>query len=221
MTDPAPRRRYAPRRRRWPWGWILFGLAVAGAAVILIDQWAERHQRQIVDERRAARLHLDRMTMYYLRADVSDVVHTSEGRYRVTIFLENVFPEYDMFVMVPTLRAFVQSGPQWKEVPVLEAKGAGPASGTVINLKQRITFDRDFDIPPAGDYFELLPGYFHVQFNNTMLVADRAEPKDDVAERVDYYFIHLLPVGTDVKDIARRNKFPDDKVPLYIPMPPH
>lgn len=220
MTAAPPRRRSSGRRRRWPWGWIAFAALVVGAALVLADQMTARHQKQVIDERRQARLRLDRMTLYYLRADIVDVVHTPEGKYRATIYMENLFPEHDMYVMVPSLRAFAQSGPQWKEIPVIEAKTRGPAAGTVLKLTERIVFEREFEIP-TGDYSELLPGYYHIQFYNTMLVADQAEPKDDVSERTDYYFIHLLPFGTDVAEVARRNKFPNDKVPLYIPMPPH
>jgi hypothetical protein len=208
-------------RRAWR-AWL--GGALAGAAVvsafILADRMIGQHQRDVITARRAAKEKLERMVMQYLRADVVDVRHTPEGNYRVTIYLENVYPEFDMFAMIPQVRAFAQSGPQWKEVESTDSPGARLVAGNVVNLKERITFDRIFVIPPDGDYFQLLPGFYHVQFLSPMLVSPTAEPKEDVAERTDNYYIHLRPVGADLAAIRRQNQFPGD-IPIYLPMPPH
>lgn len=208
-------------RRAWrAWlGGALAGLAVV-SAFILADRMVGQHQRSVIDARRAAKEKLERMVMQYLRADVVDVQYTPEGKYRVTIYMENVYPEFDMFAMIPPVRVFAQSGPQWKEVESTDPPGARLSAGTVVNLKERITFDRIFVIPPGGDFFELLPGFFHVQFLSPMLVSPVAEPKEDIAERTDTYYIHLRPVGADLAAIRRQHQFPGD-IPIYIPMPPH
>lgn len=195
-------------------------VVVALAGLVAVDIGVGRYQAYLLDQQRAAKVKLERMTMQYLRADVADVGFAPGGRYRVVIYLENVYPEYDLYVMIPPVRVFVQSGPQWKEVPTRDAPGSRTTPGTVVHLKGRITFERIFEVPP-GDYFELLPGYFHVLFNNPMLVSPMAEPKDMIAERPDNYYVHLLPVTADMEDVRRRNRFPGDQVPIYIPMPPH
>lgn len=223
MTAERPipmtsRRRRRGASRAWIGG-ALVGLG-AIAAFVVADTLVGRHQQGIVDARRAAKAKLERMVMQYLRADVVDVTHVPDGNYRVTIYMENVYPEFDMFAMIPPVRVFAQSGPQWKEVETTDAPGARLSAGTVVNLKERITFDRIFVIPPGGDYFEMLPGFFHVQFLSPMLVSPIAEPKEDIAERTDNYYIHLRPVGADLDAIRRQNQFPGD-VPIYVPMPPH
>lgn len=219
-TQRVPRR-FAPLRLQ-PKRWLVGGLmaVVAFAGLLAVDAAVGRHQAYRLEQQRAAKAKLERMTMQYLRADVADVGFAPDGRYRVAIYLENVFPEYDLYVMIPPVRVFVQSGPQWKEVPTRDTLGSRTVPGTVVHLKGRITFERIFEIPP-GDYFELLPGYFHVLFSNPMLVSPVAEPKDMIAERADNYYVHLLPITADVEDVRRRNKFPGDQVPIYIPMPPH
>lgn len=212
----SARRRTA--RRRWA---ILAIIAlIAATAAVLADQLAGLWQQKLLEDKRAARAQLERMVLHYLRADVVDVVHTPDGRYEVTLFLENVYPEYDMHVMVPQVRTFAQSGPMWREVPTEEPKDTLWRSGSVVHLTKRITFTRIFDVP-KGDWFQLLPGFFHVRFDNTMLVSPLAQPKDNVMERADNYYVHLLPIGTDLADIRRKNQFPGDQVPIYLPMPPH
>lgn len=206
-------------RRRWRVG-IMLGIAgLLGA--FLIDQLVGLWQRRMIEEKLAEHTKLERMVLHYLRADVVDVGHTGDGRYRVTIYMENVYPEYDMYVMVPQIRVFAQSGPMWREVPVEEPKDARWRAGSVVHLTERITFDRIFDVPKEGDWSQLLPGFFHVRFDNTMLISPLAQPKDDIAERGDNYYIHLLPVGADVGEVRRRNQFPNGVVPTYLPMPPH
>lgn len=205
-------------RRRWMLG-LLIGVASA-TSVILADQLAGRWQQKVVDDQRAERARLERMVLHYLRADLVDTAHTSDSRYKVTLFLENVYPEYDMYVMLPQVRVFAQSGPMWQEVPTEEPKDARWRSGSVVHLKERITFERVFDIP-KGDWHQLLPGFFHVRFDNTMLISPSAQPKNDIMERTDSYYIHLLPVRADLAEIRRKNQFPNDNVPTYLPMPPH
>ncbi|MBM3565954.1 MAG: ABC transporter [Alphaproteobacteria bacterium] len=217
-TSRVPFRRRRESRR----GWI--AAALGGAIVLSVfvigDRMAGRYQRSVLDDWRAAKEKLERMTMQYLRADIQDVRHTPDGKYRVTIYMENVYPEFEMHVMIPVVRVLAQSGPQWKEVESMDPPDAVYSPGNVVNLKERIVFDRQFSVPSGGDYFELLPGFFHVQFSSPMLVSHSAQPKDDVAERTDTYYIHLRPVGADLAAIRAKNQFPGE-IPIYVPMPPH
>ena len=60
----------------------------------------------------------------------------------------------------------------------------------------------------------------HLRFTNAMLVSQRSEPADDLAERVDNYYVYLKPHHADDAAILRKMKFPG-KPPVWIPMPPH
>lgn len=213
----SERRRKA--RQRWRLG-VMLGLAMLLGA-ILADQFVGLWQHKMIDEKLAQHSKLERMVLHYLRADIVDVAHTPDGRYRVTLYMENVYPEYDMYVMVPQIRVFAQSGPMWREVPVREPSDTRWRAGSVVHLKERITFERVFDVPKDGDWYELLPGFFHVRFENTMLVSPLAQPKDDLVERSDNYYIHLLPAGANIDEVRKRNQFPNGVVPSYLPMPPH
>lgn len=209
------------QRRRKRLLWALLLLSMLASVLVLGDRWVARYQAHVIEQRIEARNNLDRMVLHYLRADVLDVVHTDDGRYKVTIQVENVYPEFDMYILVPQVSTFAQVGPMWEEVPTSDPGTSNLRAGTVVKLTERITFERVFELPKDKQYFELLKGFYHVRFDNLFFVSPHAEPKDDIAERLDNYFIHLLPVGANKEAILRDNQFPGNKVPYYIPMPPH
>jgi len=157
----------------------------------------------------------------YLRADIENVEHTPDGKYKVTIVMENVYPEYEMYVLVPQVTAMAQVGPMWQEVPTADISTSEVHAGTVVKLDHRLEIQRLVEIPKGPNYFELLPGYYHVKFENTILVSPVAEPKDDIEEKGNTYFIHLLPVDADLNKVRQQNKFPGGNIPIYLPMPPH
>lgn len=199
---------------------------VAAVAVLLVaafgiaDYLVGLYQDRILAEQRERRAKIEKMAWFYLRADVADVSYTPDGKYKVTIWMENVFPEYELYLMMPTVRTFIQVGPQWHEVKTVEAtRDPRLKEGTVVNLKDRITVDWIVDIQ-TKDYFELLPGYMHIQFQNTMFVSPEAEPKEGIVERNDFYYVHLKPIGADDEYLKRVNHFPQD-APIFVPMPPH
>jgi hypothetical protein len=59
----------------------------------------------------------------------------------------------------------------------------------------------------------------HVRFSNAMLVSRSANPKGDLIERLDDYYVYLKPHGADDAAILHKTRFPG-KPPLWIPMPP-
>jgi hypothetical protein len=209
--------------RRLGWRPVFVGVAVASAlvaALAVLDVAVGYYQRVKFEARKERQKQLQKMAWYELRADMDDVTYTADGKYRMKIWLENVFPEHDYYVAAPAIRAFVQVGPRWIEVPTKEASEPGLLpEGTVVNLKERRFSGRVFEIS-MSDYFELLPGYMHVKFDNTMYVSPDAQPKDDLVERTDNYYIHLRPIGADDERLRRLNRFPGP-VPIWIGMPPH
>jgi hypothetical protein len=209
------------KQRRGTLLWAGAAIAAALTLLLLADLIIGRYQQTIIARKVAARTELERMVLHYLRADIVDIVHTPAGKYRASFYIENVYPEYAMFVMLPHVRAFAQSGFAWKELPAAEPPDARWRGGSVVQLNQRITFDRIFEVPADQEWFRLLYGFYHVRFENAMLVSPVAEPKDDIMEKEDNYYVHLLPVGADLDEVRRKNQFPGGKVPIFIPMPPH
>lgn len=214
-APPAPQRR--SRRRLLALATGAIGLAGVLSAT---DYLVGLYQDRVVEQQRERKKKLERMGWYYLRADVEDVSYTPDNKYHVSIWMENAFPEHNFYVMLPAVRTFVQVGPQWKEVPTREAPGAKWTEGTVVNLKGRIVTERMVEITEK-DYFELLPGYMHIRFENVMYLSLEQQPKEEVVERADVYYIHLRPIGADDDKLRALNQFPPGPVPVYIGMPPH
>jgi hypothetical protein len=214
-------RRMDPRRRRRGWRRWLWPVVIGlGVGAIAASDWVVgRYQDHLVEVKREHRKKLEKMAWFYIRADLDHVEYTPDNKYRVTTWIENAFPEHPAYVMMPNVRAYVQVGPQWQEISGVEPAESRWAEGTVVRLDGRVETQRIFDIQEK-DYFELLPGYMHVRFDNVMYISDEAEPKDDVLERASVYYIHLRPFGADDAKLKAMNNFPSD-VPVYISMPPH
>lgn len=181
-------------------------------AMLAGDLGLARWQQDVLGARQDARKSLERSAYLRLAADLDSVEALPDGAYRVRVRLEHPYPE-SLYVMGPTLRAFVQVGTLWQEVP-MEAAAPPRVQQVERNLY-------DFTLRPEVEgYEEVLPGYLHVRFTNTMLVSPRREPEGDVVEREDNYYVYLKPAGADDRELARRNCF-NGPPPLWIPMPPH
>jgi hypothetical protein len=190
--------------------------------LIAFDFIVGTYQAHILATRQAAQAQLEKKAWFYVRADLDQVVYTTDGDYKITLWLENLFPEYDIFLMIPPVRIFIQVGTQWQEVAATEATtDLHFQQGTVINLKDKITVDWIVKHPDLQvDYFELLQGYMHIQIHNNMFISTEAEPAEHIVERNDYYYIHLKPITTDDNQLRQLHNFPGE-VPVFIPMPPH
>jgi hypothetical protein len=112
------------------------------------------------------------------------------------------------------VRAFVQVGTTWQEVP-LEA--AQPPRVRRVEGSQ--TFEFHF-VPEMEHFEQVLPGYLHVRFVDTILASARARPDRDVVEREESDYVYLQPLHADPADLRKRNGFTGE-APLWIPMPPH
>jgi putative ABC transport system ATP-binding protein/macrolide transport system ATP-binding/permease protein/lipoprotein-releasing system ATP-binding protein len=120
--------------------------------------------------------------------------------------------------MTPTARVFIQVGTQWKEVPVKSPFGFND-EGTVIKLVEKKIVEKIVEID-VKNYTELLiPHYMHIWVNSTSFVAFESEPKD-IAEKTEPFYIYLKPYYIKDSEVASKWKFPD-KIPVWIPMPPH
>lgn len=192
-------------------GWILFTALGLGA----VDYGVSLYERTIIEQRQKAKARLQRAALFNLRTDVAELTYGPNRTYRLTLYLDNPFPEEPLYVMVPSTQTYVQVGTVWKEVP---SRSVTDQAGSVFKLTERRTFDYVFE-PNIQEFEELIPGYMHMRFSNSMLIAQRSEPKDDLFERIDNYYVYLKPRNADDKRIFK-NRFPGQS-PLWIPMPPH
>lgn len=215
IVRPSPVRLGAGLRLfRWKTlAWVL----VAVLGLLAVDYAVSVYQRYTIERKQRAKARLERVALFNLRADVADLAYGPNRTYRLTIYLDNPFPEEPLYVMAPTIQAYVQVGSLWKEVP---ARSGSTQEGTVLKLAERRTFDYVFE-PNVKAFEENIPGYMHMRFSNVMLVSQRSQPKDDLVERTDNYYVYLKPHDANEKEILRKNQFPEGKAPLWIPMPPH
>src|SRR6516162_9658597 len=114
------------------------------------------------------------------------------------------------------MHAYVQVGKEWQELPIAPAED-DPAG--VVGIDGKHVYRYRFDAR-LKSFAELLPGYMHVRFSDSMLVSPQQAPKDDVFERRDNYYVYLKPYDVADATILKRTKFAG-KPPVWIPMPPH
>jgi putative ABC transport system ATP-binding protein/macrolide transport system ATP-binding/permease protein/lipoprotein-releasing system ATP-binding protein len=192
--------------------WLLPALLTG----LALNQGVALYQRHLLHERREARAALEDAALLWLRADIADVAYEGGPSYKLTLAFENRSPASAVFVLSPAVRAYVQVGLTWHEIPARSIDGQ---EGRVARIDGRRTYQFAFE-PSTKDYTELLAGYMHVRLTGSTLVSQKSVPGDDLVERVDDYYIHLKPPGASDEAILRKVKFPG-KPPLWIPMPPH
>jgi putative ABC transport system ATP-binding protein/macrolide transport system ATP-binding/permease protein/lipoprotein-releasing system ATP-binding protein len=200
-----------------PWLLAVSAWAVPAAFVALaLNQGAALYQRHLLHQRQQARAALEDAALLWLRANIDDITYAAGSSYSLTMSLANLSADKAVFAMSPAVRAYVQVGLTWKEIPTRSVDGL---EGRVARVIGRRTYQFEFE-PDAKDYTEQLAGYMHVRLTATTLVSQHSEPGNDLVERVDDYYIHLKPHGADDEAILRKTRFPG-KPPLWIPMPPH
>ena len=155
------------------------------------------------------------MALNRLRGDIESVIDLGDGRYELTTYLQNVGGE-PIYVMSPDMRAYVQVGTAWQEVPARPLEGS--ASG-VMKIEAKQTYRYVFDAR-LRDFAQLLPNYMHVRFSGAMLVSARSMPQGDVFERKDNYYVYLKPFDVADETVLKRMRF-SGRPPVWIPMPPH
>ena len=195
---------------------FLIAAAVIFAAILAADIAVEKYQAMRVRERAARVAALQYLALNRLRGDVQSVADLGDGRYELTTYLQNVGGEEPIYVMAPDMRAYVQVGTVWQEVPMTPADDG--ATG-VAKIEGKQTYRYRFDAR-VRDFAQLLPNYMHVRFSGTMLVSPSSRPNGDVFERKDNYYVYLKPFDVADEVVLKRTRF-SGKPPVWIPMPPH
>ena len=195
---------------------LAFGGAVAFALVLLGDSLVGRYQHLLAEQRAEKLAALETLALSALRADVKTIVSRGNGSYELTLELWNVKDDKPIYVLSPALRAYVQVGRQWVEVP---SQPIEESAAQVLKVTGRQSYRYVLEAKPKA-YTQLLPGYMHVRFVNAMLVSPNSTPSDALFERTDSYYVYLKPWDADDRAIKAEVKF-DGVPPLWIPMPPH
>ncbi len=191
---------------------IILGIIVS---LIIADFIVGYRQNRFLAEKQAFKKKLERLAWYSLQSNIEDVLYTPDNKYRIILKFENPL-QHELYIKMPTVRVFIQVGTQWKELPV-ESPAESNWGSEVIKLVEKKTVEKIVDIN-VKNYTQLLPHYMHVWVNSTSFVAFESEPKD-IVEKSEPYYIYLKPYY--VKDSEVLAKLRYEKVPIWIPMPPH
>jgi ABC-type lipoprotein export system ATPase subunit len=194
----------------------LLGGAVIFGGILLLDFGVAKYQQMRVRERGERLARLADMALSSLQGDIQSVADLGDGHYGLTVYLQNVTRDQPIYVMSPDMRAYVQVGKAWQEVPL---RPTDDGAGSVLRIDGKHIYHYLFDAR-LQDFTQLLPNYMHVRFSDTMLVSPSSMPKDDVFERRDNYYVYLKPFDITDDVILKRMHFPG-KPPVWIPMPPH
>lgn len=174
------------------------------------------YEHQVLAAKEEERSAVEELAMRDLRADVKDVTFGPGKSFIVSIYLRNMTDDKPIYVMSPTVRGFIQMGSSWQEVPMKPVA----ASKTKV---EKITGEKIYQYsmePETSGFAELLPYYMHIRMSNDILVSPSSQPKTDLIERSDNYYVYLKPHNADDAQILKKMKFPG-KPPVWIPMPPH
>ena len=189
-------------------------LAVGVGAIAAFDSTFAAVQRnrsaRIVSDRRD----LESAALRKVRFDIERIRLDAEGRFVLTVYLDPL-PGAPRYATAPLVRAFVQVDRDWIEIP---CEPVGRRDGSLTELAGRAAFDFRFQ-PKLEKFAELIPGYLHVRFSASTLVARNPTGVGGFFDRIDDVYAYLKPVGSDDAEICRKNRW--NSAPLWIGMPAH
>jgi ABC-type lipoprotein export system ATPase subunit len=195
---------------------LLLGGVVVITGILLLDFGVAKYQQIQLRERGERIARLADMALSTLQSDIQSVTDLGDGHYQLAVYLLNVGGGDPIFVMLQDMRAYVQVGNVWREVPL---RPADDGTDGVRRIDGRHVYQYLFDAQ-VSSFTQLLPNYMHVRFSDAMLVSPNRTPKDDVFERRDNYYVYLKPSDVTDDTILKKMKF-SGKPPVWIPMPPH
>jgi hypothetical protein len=193
------------------------------AAFFLGDYFIGKKQEGIIQERDTKKQRLEKLAFYMVFPDIQDVwdVPGAPGKYQAVLKIENLADE-PVYTTYPEIRAYVQSGTFWTEVPVHD--NDREEREQIIKLEKGVhLYNKTVTIDRGLKYtFYQMHGYMHVRFYISMFVVPQSVFKEEeVIERVSDTYMYLKPYYISDKEILKQVTFADDKVPVMIPMPPH
>ena len=103
---------------------ILQGAVLFFAVGFALDAAIGRLQSYWMDQKRAAALALQHSAYKGLYVELVNIAGEPDGKsYRLTLRMSNVEPGRSLYVMQAPVRAFLQSGLAWKEIPARAPDG--------------------------------------------------------------------------------------------------
>jgi hypothetical protein len=194
---------------------FLFGVLAAVGIGFGADLAIGAYQKRALTAQQQAARELENAAFAGLVVELTDVAYEADRTsYRASLTMQNNNPSAPLYIMLDPARVFVQTGLTWHGVTTKGGSGA-----RVVKLdgteEIRVTFGANVE-----GWTELMPGYMHVLIESPMLISRSSEPKNDLIERTNRFYVYLKPQGADDAAIKQRMNFPGPP-PIFIPMPPH
>jgi hypothetical protein len=169
------------------------GFFVAGGvilALLFIDLGVGYRQNRIIEERTALKKKIERLAYYLERTRIEDIFYPGKGDwYTMRLTYENVRPEEEMWIMIPTIKVFVQIGTLWKELSVNDMR-MKRGDYSVERLNEPHVMTVKFSMP-YKNYMELMDGYMHVKVKSFSIISAESLIREDVIEKDEDIFIYV------------------------------
>src|SRR5262249_18148065 len=150
---------------------------------------------------------------------IDDVATNPDGSHVVRVYLQTFTADKPLYVLGPSLRAFVQIDRTWQPVQVAVESAISPNGLQLVTSKHVFSMRFRADFP---HFDELVRGYMHVRIHNVMIVGEHADGSGDLFARTDDYYIYLRPPNVSDDEIRHRNGWKAGAiVPRWIAMPAH
>jgi len=200
-------------------------ISVLGIVLLFFtaDYLVGMKEASIIREREAKKERLEKLAFYLIVPDIEDArdIKGAPGQYEILIRVENLADE-PVYITYPRAISYIQTGTFWTEVPIRE--GGKMANEQILKLepgihryRKIVTIDRSIKYT-----FYQMYGYMHVRVRVSMFVLpESAFKEEEVIDRYADAYMYLKPYYIPDREIARQVKFPDNKIPAMIPMPPH
>ena len=171
-----------------------YRIPLTAAVIVLVlaglDYFVGYRQDKILEARAAQKKRVERLAWYLERTNIEDIFYTGkDGKYTMKLKYENVRPDEEMWIMVFSIKAFVQVGTLWRELSVNDMR-MKRGDYSVERLKDPLAMTVIFDMP-YKDYQELMPGYMHMKIANLSYISAEAVAKEDIIEKNEDVFIYV------------------------------
>ncbi len=169
---------------------VFFMISALLLALVSLDYAVGYKQNKLLEEKRALKKRLERLAYYMERTDIREISYSGKGKeYRMKLSYENIHPEDEMWIMVPSIKVFVQVGTLWRELSVNDMRmKMGDYSAEKLDRPRTMTVKFTM---PYKNYEELMRGYMHMKVNSFSYISAEAIAKEDIMEKSEDIFIYV------------------------------
>jgi len=158
--------------------------------LLTLDLYVGHVQTKKLEEKAAQKKRNELLAYYLERTAVEEITYTGKGNfYQMRLRYENVRPDEEMWIMIHTIKAFIQVGTLWRELSVNDNR-MKRGDYNVERLKDPITMTVVFELN-SKNFQELMPGYFHMKIGSLSYISAEAVAKEDIIEKYEDVFLYL------------------------------